>query len=177
MKYQIIFLVGLLMFSRIAYAQSGVNFKIDGADSTALDGYDFESIQPKETTHTDSDEGTAMGYDFGDISTLPQDGNPGPNDFVICEKAPQPLNLDSVKMVIGYPNEAKEREIEGKVVVKVLVDEHGKYVKHLVIKDPNPIFTHAVVARLSELRFIPAVQSGKAIRYWISLPFEFKLVK
>ena len=42
----------------------------------------------------------------------------------LYDEAPIPLNLDSIKKLIGYPEEAKNANIEGKVVVRVLIDEN-----------------------------------------------------
>ena len=72
---------------------------------------------------------------------------------------------------------AKEAEIEGKVIVRVQVDKEGKYVKHLVIKDPHPILTKAVTDKINMLSFTPGIQAGKPIKVWVTIPFDFKLLK
>jgi periplasmic protein TonB len=131
-------------------------------------------------------KGTNTDYDFGDL-----DGNSlneevvvkevekevGPNEFVNLEKEPTPVNLDQLKGLIGYPPMAKEAEIEGKVIVRVQVDKTGHYVKHIVIKDPHPILTKAVTDKISQLSFTPGIQAGKPIKVWVTIPFDFKLLK
>lgn len=72
----------------------------------------------------------------------------GANDFVPLEKEPAPVNLNDIKNLIGYPPMAREAEIEGKVTVRIQVDKNGKYVKHIVLKDPHPLLTKAVTDKL-----------------------------
>jgi periplasmic protein TonB len=129
-------------------------------------------------------EGNTDAYDFGNIDDkgveevkVVEDKEVGPNEFVLLEKEPAPVNLDQLKGLIGYPPMAKEAEIEGKVIVRVQVDKTGHYVKHLVIKDPHPILTKAVTDKINMLTFTPGVQAGKPIKVWVTIPFDFKLLK
>jgi protein TonB len=101
----------------------------------------------------------------------------GPNEFVLLEKEPTPVNLDQVKSLIGYPPMAKEAEIEGRVIIRIQVDKNGQYVKHIVIKDPHPILTKAVTDKISALSFTPGIQAGKPIKVWVTIPFNFELLK
>ncbi len=128
-------------------------------------------------------EGTNDGYDFGDIDgkavedvVVNEPAEVGPSDFVLLEKEPSPVNLDDLKKLIGYPPMAKEAEIEGKVIIRVQVDKTGHYVKHIVIKDPHPILTKAVTDKINTLTFTPGIQSGKPIKVWVTIPFDFKLL-
>ena len=54
---------------------------------------------------------------------------PNPNVFFLLEKEPVPLNLNELKLAIGYPREAIAQEIDGKVIIRVLVDEKGHYLQ------------------------------------------------
>ena len=128
-------------------------------------------------------EGSTDGYDFGDIDgkavedvVVNAEPEVGPSDFVLLEKEPSPVNLDDLKKLIGYPPMAKEAEIEGKVIIRVQVDKTGHYVKHIVIKDPHPILTKAVTDKINTLTFTPGIQSGKPIKVWVTIPFDFKLL-
>ncbi len=106
----------------------------------------------------------------------PTDGDPEETTFVLLEKEPQPVNLDDLKAAIGYPLMAKEAEIQGKVIMRVLVDKFGNYVKHIVLKDPHPILTNAVASKIDMLKMTPGIQSGKPIKVWVTLPFDFRLM-
>jgi len=120
--------------------------------------------ETKADIGTETVEGTTGAYDFGDIEgtgeevvVVKEEKDVGPNEFVLLEKEPAPVNLDQLKGLIGYPPMAKEAEIEGKVIVRVQVDKEGKYVKHLVIKDPHPILTKAVTDKINMLSFTPGI--------------------
>lgn len=85
------------------------------------------------------------------------------------------LNLDEVRKKIGYPNAALKEGIEGIVLVKVRFKEDGNYDTHIVLKKVHSTLLEAVEAYLSELKFTPAKYKGKAIKYWVVVPFTFKL--
>lgn len=105
------------------------------------------------------------------------DDGPGVDDFILLEKEPVPVNMDDLKRVIGYPPLAKEVGIEGRVTLRVMVDKHGDYVKHVVLKDPHPILTKAVTDKIHMLKTTPGIQAGRPIKVWVTLPFSFTLLK
>jgi TonB family protein len=101
---------------------------------------------------------------------------PDPSELFPVDIEPNPLNLDQVKMSIGYPTIAKENDIQGKVLVKVLVDEKGKVACALLLRNPNPILSNAVLAKMDNLKFAPGGWEGQPTMCWVTLPFEFKLM-
>lgn len=105
----------------------------------------------------------------------PVDDGPGVGEFILLEKEPAPVNMDELKQLIGYPPMALEAEIEGKVTLRVMVDKHGDYVKHVVLKDPHPILTKAVTDKIHHLKTTPGIQAGKPIKVWVTLPFNFEI--
>ncbi len=110
------------------------------------------------------------------LLAVSQSDTPSPDEFVLLELEPAPLNMTELSGMIGYPRLAKEAEIEGKVIIRVLVDEQGNYVRHMIIKDPNPLLTNAVASKIHNLRFTPGIQKGKPIKVWVTIPFDFKLL-
>lgn len=77
----------------------------------------------------------------------------------------------------AYPISALREGIEGTVLLRVLVDEHGKPIKVLVIKSSgsheldNVARNHVLVA----WRFHPAQRDGQAVRAWAQMPVKFSL--
>lgn len=132
-----------------------------------------------------SQEGDPNADPFANMTTeegpaeisAPTEQEVGPSEFVALEKEPAPVNLNDIKQLIGYPPMAKEAEIEGKVTVRIQVDKNGRYVKHIVLKDPHPILTKAVTDKLPQLQFTPGIQAGKPIKVWVTIPFDFKLMR
>lgn len=100
---------------------------------------------------------------------------PDVNAFVAVEKEPAPVNLDVIKKNIGYPNQAKELGIQGKVIIRILVNKEGKPTKHVVVRSPHSLLTDAVVNQLYNLQFTPGIQAGKPISVWVNIPFDFRL--
>lgn len=105
----------------------------------------------------------------------PDDDGPDVGEFILLEKEPAPVNMDELKSLIGYPPMALEADIEGKVTLRVMVDKHGDYVKHVVLKDPHPILTKAVTDKIHHLKTTPGIQAGKPIKVWVTLPFNFEI--
>ena len=148
----------------------------------AQDSYDFEAIKIDGDSLEEIGSSKMNGIDFGDIDGFADKQKdslwePGPNDFILLEKEPKPLNLDEIKMKIGYPAEAKELEISGKVIVRILVSESGIYLKHIIIKNPNPVLTSAVESKIPGLRFSPGMLDGKNVKSWLTVPFDFVMIR
>lgn len=101
---------------------------------------------------------------------------PDVDDFIFVSEEPQPLNMEEIKAIIGYPDVARDAHIEGQVVVRLLVDEHGNYRKHKMIKKVHPLLAEAVEKHLHKLKFSPAIQANKPIKFWVNIPFRFMLM-
>jgi len=104
-----------------------------------------------------------------------QSQDPDINQYVFVEEEPQPINLKEVNQEIGYPDSARAYGIEGRVVARILIDEEGNYLKHKITSEGDTLLAQAVAAHLSDLKFTPAIQNGEPIKYWINIPFNFKL--
>ncbi|MCB0725490.1 MAG: energy transducer TonB [Ignavibacteriae bacterium] len=91
------------------------------------------------------------------------------------EEAPTPLNLGTVRSMIHYPDSARIKQIEGRVVVKVLVDAYGN-VEYVSNELTGPEVFHDEIIRVSRyLKFAPAKLDGVPVKCWISVPFNFML--
>ncbi|MEM6764327.1 MAG: energy transducer TonB, partial [Bacteroidota bacterium] len=101
---------------------------------------------------------------------------PGINDFVFVEKEPVPLNLKEVRETIGFPEAAADLGVEGNVIARILVDENGNYVKHKFIGKAESLLRDAVSQHIQELSFEPALSEGKPLKFWMNVPFAFRLL-
>ncbi len=74
-----------------------------------------------------------------------------------------------------YPPRARRRRQEGRVIVRVLVNEKGR-VQQTIIAETDA-FGFAVSAKQAALRarYEPATRDGIAGKMWTELPFEFRL--
>lgn len=91
------------------------------------------------------------------------------------EEMPQVLNMERVVKQMGYPKEARDQKITGKVIVRVLVDETGRVARHEFLKEVHTLLRDAVDAHVNHLRFKPGTKEGKAVRCWVTIPFQFSL--
>lgn len=96
-------------------------------------------------------------------------------EFVVITRNPEPLNLDYVVKHLEYPKRARRRKIEGRVLLRVLVNEYGRHVEHKVLLVGHPLLLPAAEAHVDELIFQPGVSEGKPKRMWVTVPFVFKL--
>lgn len=112
----------------------------------------------------------------GSISNIPTASTTSePQKFIPAEQIPQEINLRDIQKKVGYPYLARMMDLEGTIVFRVLVDENGNYSKHLPPKSGHPILINAIEEELCKLSFSPAKQGGKNIKFWVNVPFMFKL--
>ena len=73
-----------------------------------------------------------------------------------------------------YPEIARSSGMEGRVTAKVLGGTNGSIVKIGGMSGPS-VFHNEVRSKISNLQFTPALQNGKTVNCWVSVPFSFKL--
>lgn len=88
--------------------------------------------------------------------------------------------LRSIPVLMGYklhyPNEALERGLEGRVIMRVLITEDGK-AEHVQIHQSSgePLLDSAAVRTAQTFVFSPAMLNNKPIQSSVILPVEFIL--
>ncbi len=131
------------------------------------------------TGKTDPNGGDGPGGDGPPGSNGGGGGGDDPNGSVpvlLPAGATKPLALNVVQVTsAAYPRAARAAEIEGEVIVKIVVKADGtvelvKFVK----SDPN--FDDAVREILKNLKYKPAMYNGRAIAVYqnLRLPFEIE---
>lgn len=96
---------------------------------------------------------------------------PDPNVFIPGIKQPKEINLAEIQKLIGYPAIAREMNLEGNIVFRVLVDEDGCYVRHLPPKSGHILLIEAFEKPLHLLQFTPATKDGNPVKFWVNVPF------
>lgn len=97
------------------------------------------------------------------------------NDRTRVDKDPIPINLEEVRARIGYPELAVATRSQGRVMMRVLVDQSGNCLKHQILQDPGSLLSRAVDDQITLLKFKPAIFDGHPIKCWVKIPFEFQL--
>jgi protein TonB len=92
--------------------------------------------------------------------------------FADLSKKPEPIR----KVKPDYPELARKAGISGTVVVKVLIGTDGN-VEDVEVFKSLPMLDNAAVEAAKQFRFTPGMQRDRAVRVWMSIPFNFRLNK
>jgi len=75
-----------------------------------------------------------------------------------------------------YPHQARRMRQEGRVLVRVVVDEQGSPVTVLIQEaTPAGVFEQAALGAAKRFRFLPGKIAGKRVVTAVLIPFEFTL--
>ncbi|ACY48309.1 energy transducer TonB [Rhodothermus marinus] len=93
------------------------------------------------------------------------------------EQPPQIIGgLGAYYIHIEYPEEAIRAGIEGRLVLRFVVETDGRPSNIRVIQPLHPLLDSAAVAALRRVRFIPGKQNGQPVRVRMQLPVRFRLL-
>ena len=95
---------------------------------------------------------------------------PAPDVFVFVEVLPELLRMEAPV----YPDLAREANIEGTVVLRILVSKEGKVLDCIVLSG-NPMLVDAAVTAARTAVFSPALQQHKPVAVWVQVPIVFSL--
>lgn len=164
------------------------------ADDSATMAADslFEDKQPGLVT-TDSSSSDAIGGDPRGTEEGPTDNpasteppgigtesraEPDPEPFKVhLGTMPTAINMDEIRRRIGFPKGARELGMSGKVTYRVLVDQDGNYMRHVILKASHPLFEKACRKHLREIRFEPGKMGEQPVKVWVVIPFQFILTQ
>ena len=98
------------------------------------------------------------------------------------DKAPTPkggmakLHSKWIKKV-KYPEEVREKGVQGKVNVYIIVDEKGKIIEYGVEEGIGLEFDEAALGGFKKTKLIwePGIKDGKKVKVKLVIPFTFKL--
>ncbi len=86
----------------------------------------------------------------------------------------KPVVIKRVEPV--YPELARKAGIEGRVIVKVLINTKGDVEKVEVIKS-HPLLDQAAIEAAKQFKFKPGKQRDRYVKVWMTIPFNFRLKK
>ena len=74
-----------------------------------------------------------------------------------------------------YPKEAEEKGIEGRVLIRFVVEKDGRLTNFEVIETPDPLLSDEALRVLKQMpKWIPAKNKGKDVRCRYSMPILFR---
>lgn len=95
--------------------------------------------------------------------------------FIPVEKQPV-VDIAKLSKLIVYPDIPRRSGIEGRVVVKVLVDKTGKILKSKIEHSDHILLNSAALNAINAYGdFEPAEQGGKKVACWLTVPITFRL--
>ena len=75
-----------------------------------------------------------------------------------------------------YPRRARQRNIEGWVKVRFLVDKEGRVRNLRILKESPPdVFHETVMETAPRWRFSPAKKGGRPVNVWVEQTINFKM--
>lgn len=80
---------------------------------------------------------------------------------------------EELSRLIVYPQQARDRKLEGEVMVNVLVGTAGEAVETRIVKGVDPLLDSAAVTALRKLKFTPATSEGTPLATWVEVPVGF----
>jgi len=107
---------------------------------------------------------------------LPPPPPPPSNYLISADEMPMPIGgMKNISNRIVYPKKAKQEGIEGKVIIKLFINELGNPENSELLKGVHPLLDSEARDVLMNTKFIPGRKDGKAVKVQVSIPIVFKL--
>lgn len=111
-----------------------------------------------------------------DVVNHPSDIDTTDPNFVKFDIAPEPIGgFQALQANLKYPEKERQAGIQGRVFVKIAIDENGKVLETEILKSLNENCDAAAIEAVQKTKWTPAHAGGKPVKVWISIPVIFKL--
>ena len=107
------------------------------------------------------------------VDGLELDESPA-DEFISVEHAPL-IDLEEIQKNLIYPEEARKAGIEGKVILRALIEKDGTPTNIQVIYSDNSLLDSAAIKAILKTKFAPGTVNGKPTASWVTIPVQFKL--
>lgn len=105
-----------------------------------------------------------------------EEEDPGDEIFVVVEKQPTIIGgVQQIYEVTPYPEIARRSELEGTVIVKIVVNEDGTPSNPVVVRGVHEVLDNAAVKGVMSLRFEPGMQRNRPVKTYFAIPVRFQL--
>jgi protein TonB len=99
-----------------------------------------------------------------------------PEIFVVVEQMPEIIGgIQKVYEYLEYPEMARTANIEGQVIVQLVIETDGTPSSPEIIRSASEILDEAAIKAVMKLRFIPGRQRDQPVRVRYSIPIRFEL--
>jgi protein TonB len=84
--------------------------------------------------------------------------------------------IEAIVKNIRYPDDAIEKKIEGKVLVRFIITKEGSAVQPFITKSLLPSLDAEVLKSIKKLpKFTPGKNGGVPVHVWYAVPVMFKI--
>jgi TonB family protein len=83
--------------------------------------------------------------------------------------------MEALGRNIVYPDEARQKGIEGKVLLELVIGSNGSVQSVKVLSSPSTLLTAAAETAVRKTAFVPAMKDGKKVEATVVLPVMFRL--
>jgi TonB family protein len=90
-------------------------------------------------------------------------------------RAPVTLPRFLRRVMPQYSEELRKANIEGKVVVETIIDEHGCVTNARVLESPDPRFSPLAIDSVARSVFEPATSEGRPVKVYYTQTVNFKI--
>jgi TonB family protein len=123
---------------------------------------------------------TVAGFSLGAVAqdTIRNEHTASPQILTYAEQMPEPtINVPKfLAKNLHYPKAARNENVQGKVVLRFIVDTVGNVSDITVVKSVHPLLDSESVRVVKLLdQWKPGMQNGKAVNVYYTLPIVFKL--
>ncbi len=132
----------------------------------------LDEMKSAPAVATEGPVSTEVQIDAG--TQVVKEAEPAPDEFIPVEKEPATDMTELQKRVV-YPQMAIKQNIEGKVVIRVLVGKDGKPRKYIIDQSVSTSLDEAAAKTVMSSVFTPAIQNNTPVDCWVSIPVIFKL--
>ncbi|MFW5877753.1 MAG: TonB family protein, partial [bacterium] len=168
-----------IVFSYVGYqtevrkCKPGENMKLTLQPKT----YEIEIEHPVDVNEKKSVPEKAKKVEIDKKESLPESGEV----FYVVEEMPQfPGGLEELRKFIytslKYPEQAKMKDLEGRVLVKFMINTTGNVENPVIIHSTNAIFNEETLTIFEKMpSWSPGKQRGKPVKVMFTVPVYFKL--
>lgn len=118
----------------------------------------------------------ALGYASGQVGVVDEALLGDTKNVVMTSDMVDVAPKPALRAPLEFPARAKNREIEGYVVLNILINESGKVEKVSVLEGfPANTFEKAAVRSIRNWIFEPARYQGKPVKTWANQTIRFEL--
>ena len=132
-----------------------------------------DALAPEQTIMTQQEisalnQPIAQSGSGKDSLVITSEDLPSEGEFVYYEDPPTPVT----QVQPAYPEFAREAQIQGKVILHVLVDKNGRVKNVKVIRGVTGL-NEAAVDAIKKWVFKPALSNNKPVAVWLEIPMDF----